>query len=60
MSNRVARVTSLNVGGVRHVDWQGRDITTGIWKQPVETRLALRGVNFEVTTRPIAPSTELR
>jgi MOSC domain-containing protein YiiM len=42
----VPRVASLNVGGIRHVQWQGRDVTTGIWKQPVEGRIALAGVNF--------------
>ncbi len=41
-----ARILSVNVGGIRHVDWQGRHVTTGIWKQPVEGRVALRGVNF--------------
>ncbi|MEO8333959.1 MAG: MOSC domain-containing protein [bacterium] len=40
------RVVSLNVGAIREVEWQGRVITTGIWKYPVSTRLALRGVNF--------------
>jgi MOSC domain-containing protein YiiM len=42
----VPRVGSLNVGGVRHVQWQGRDVTTGIWKHSVEGRVALAGVNF--------------
>ncbi len=41
-----ARVISLNVGGARHLDWQGRHVTTGIWKSPVAGRIALRGVNF--------------
>ena len=36
----------MNVGGVRHVEWQGRDVTTGIWKRAVEGRVALKGVNF--------------
>ena len=36
----------MNVGGVRHVEWQGRDVTTGIWKHAVEGRVALKGVNF--------------
>lgn len=39
-------VISVNVGAVRHVQWQGRDVTTGIWKEPVEGRVALAGVNF--------------
>ena len=40
------RVVSLNVGAVRHVEWQGREVSTGIWKSPVDGRLDLRGVNF--------------
>lgn len=40
------RVVSLNVGAVREIEWQGRLVTTGIWKYPVAGRLALRGVNF--------------
>ncbi|MDQ2667801.1 MAG: MOSC domain-containing protein [Gemmatimonadota bacterium] len=41
-----AHVVSLNVGGIRHVEWQGRDVTTGIWKTPVVGRVTLKGVNF--------------
>ena len=37
---------SLNIGGIQHVEWRGRDVTTGIWKHPVEGRVALAGVNF--------------
>ena len=40
------RILSVNVGGIRQVDWQGRHVTTGIWKHPVDGRVALRGVNF--------------
>lgn len=47
MPDGPARVVSLNVGGVRHVEWRGHDVTTGIWKHPVPGRVALRGVNFE-------------
>ena len=52
MSNEVSnppptpRVLSLNVGGIREVEWRGRLVTTGIWKQPVAGRLSLKGVNF--------------
>ncbi|CAN5460592.1 MOSC domain-containing protein [soil metagenome] len=42
-----ARIASLNVGGIRQVSWQGRNVTTGIWKNPVHGRVALKGVNFE-------------
>jgi MOSC domain-containing protein YiiM len=40
------RVLSVNVGAVREVRWRGRRVTTGIWKSPVEGRVALRGVNL--------------
>ena len=40
------RVVSLNVGEVREIEWQGRLVTTAIWKYPVAGRIALRGVNF--------------
>ena len=42
----VPRVLSVNVGAVREVRWRGRRVTTGIWKSPVEGRVALRGVNL--------------
>lgn len=41
-----ARVLSMNVGGIREVEWHGRVVTTGIWKQPVLGRIELKGVNF--------------
>lgn len=41
-----ARVVSVNVGGIRNVEWHGRIVSTGIWKQPTNARVALRGVNF--------------
>ncbi len=40
------RIVSVNVGLVRELEWRGRQVTTGIWKKPVEGRIALRGVNF--------------
>ncbi len=42
-----ARVLSVNVGAIRRVEWRGAEVTTAIWKTPVEGRVALRGVNFE-------------
>jgi MOSC domain-containing protein YiiM len=39
-------VRSVNVGGVRTVEWRRRLVTTGIWKSPVDGRVALRGVNL--------------
>lgn len=40
------RVLSVNVGGIKTVLAGGEQVTTGIWKSPVEGRVALRGVNF--------------
>lgn len=39
------RVLSVNVGGARTIRWLGKTITTGIWKSPVEGRVAVVGVN---------------
>src|SRR3954453_3306746 len=40
------RVLSVNVGAVRVIRWHGEEVTTGIWKAPVQGRIALRGGNF--------------
>jgi MOSC domain-containing protein YiiM len=37
---------SVNVGGVQAVQTKKREVMTGIWKHPVEGRLAVRGVNI--------------
>jgi MOSC domain-containing protein YiiM len=41
------RVVSVNVGQVRTVEYDGGVVTTGIWKEPVDDRLYVRGVNLE-------------
>ena len=41
------RVVSVNVGLPRSVRWKGRDVTTGIFKQPVEGRIPLRRLNLD-------------
>lgn len=46
MQVKTPRVISVNVGGIREIEWHGRRVTTGIWKHPVDGRVALRGVNF--------------
>jgi MOSC domain-containing protein YiiM len=43
----VMRVVSLNVGLPRTVRWKGRDVTTGIFKEPVEDRVPLRRLNLD-------------
>jgi MOSC domain-containing protein YiiM len=41
------RVVSVNVGARRTVEWHGRAVETGIWKTPVDGRVAVRGVNLD-------------
>jgi MOSC domain-containing protein YiiM len=43
----VMRVVSVNVGLPRTVRWKGRDVTTGIFKEPVEGRVPLRRLNLD-------------
>jgi MOSC domain-containing protein YiiM len=43
----VVRVVSVNVGLPRTVRWKGRDVTTGIFKEPVEDRVSLRRLNLD-------------
>jgi MOSC domain-containing protein YiiM len=41
------RVVSVNVGLPRTVRWKARDVTTGIFKEPVEGRVPLRRLNLD-------------
>src|SRR5215813_7326264 len=41
------RVVSVNCGLPREVQWHGRTVTTGIYKQPVVGRVALRKFNLD-------------
>lgn len=43
----VLQVRSVNVGSPRAVDWKGRTVMTGIFKDPVEGRVAVRRLNLE-------------
>ena len=40
------KVVSLNVGLPRDVLWHGRNVTTGIYKEPIKGRVALRTLNL--------------
>ena len=40
-------VLSVNVAEIREIPRAGRMVKTGIWKLPVEGRVAVRGVNVE-------------
>ncbi len=41
------KVVSVNVGLPREVVWQGKTVTTGIFKQPVQGRVMLRSLNLD-------------
>lgn len=43
----IGQVASVNVGAVRSIEHRGRVRSTGIWKEPVAGRVAVRGVNLE-------------
>ena len=46
MATPVGKVLSVNVGGVREFDYNGRPAKSAIWKSPVFGRIAARGVNL--------------
>lgn len=41
------RIVSLNVGMPREVEWHGQAVKTGIFKEPVAGRVALRKLNLD-------------
>jgi len=41
------KLVSLNIGLPREVVWRGINVTTGIFKQPVEGRVTLRKLNLD-------------
>ena len=41
------KVISVNTGLPQDVTWHGRSVTTGIFKEPVHTRVALRKLNLD-------------
>jgi len=43
----VGRLVSVNVGVPRVVEWFGRAVESGIWKEPVPGRVSVRGVNLD-------------
>jgi ferredoxin-NADP reductase/MOSC domain-containing protein YiiM len=42
-----ARLLSVNVGIPRDIEWKGRKVHTGIWKDPVRGRCRVRRLNLE-------------
>ena len=49
--NSVAKVLSVNVGGVREFEYNGRPAKSAIWKSPVSGRIRVRGVNIDGDTQ---------
>src|SRR6202162_6202619 len=41
------KIVSVNIGLPREVMWRGLQVTTGIFKEPVERRVALRKLNLD-------------
>ena len=41
------RLVSVNTGLPREVQWHGRIVTTGIFKQPIENHVAVRNLNLD-------------
>ncbi|MFY9988761.1 MAG: MOSC and FAD-binding oxidoreductase domain-containing protein [Chthoniobacterales bacterium] len=41
------RLTSVNVGLPREITWRGKTIRTGIWKNPVVSRVIVRKLNID-------------
>jgi MOSC domain-containing protein YiiM len=46
MTTTRGRVLSVNVGGVREFEYNGRPARSAIWKSPVAGRVAARGINL--------------
>ena len=42
-----ARLISVNVGLPRDIEWRGRTVHTGIWKEPVPGRCRVRRLNLD-------------
>jgi ferredoxin-NADP reductase/MOSC domain-containing protein YiiM/ferredoxin len=43
----IGRLLSVNVGMPRDVEWEGRIVHTGIWKDPVDGRRMVRRLNID-------------
>src|SRR2546430_17707394 len=46
MATPAGKVLSVNVGGVRAFDYNGRPARSAIWKSPAVGRITARGVNL--------------
>src|SRR5258705_2542004 len=43
----MARLLSVNVGLPRDIEWKGRTVHTGIWKEPVRGRCRVGRLNLD-------------
>src|SRR5690242_19578468 len=43
----MARLVSVNVGLPRDIEWNGRTVHTGIWKDPVRGRCRINRLNLD-------------
>jgi MOSC domain-containing protein YiiM len=43
----MARLLSVNVGLPRDIEWKGRTVHTGIWKNPVRSRCRVDRLNLD-------------
>src|SRR4029078_9385072 len=43
----LGRLLSVNVGLPRNIEWKGRTVYTGIWKDPVAGRCPVRRLNLD-------------
>ena len=57
----MARLLSVNVGLPRDIEWRGRTVHTGIWKDPVGGRCSRRQVEASTeTVRVTSPDTAVQ
>lgn len=49
----MARLLSVNVGLPRDIEWKGRTVHTGIWKDPVRGRCRVGRLNVEDSMFPV-------
>ncbi len=47
VTSPASRILSVNVGMPRDVEWEGRTVHTGIWKDPVAGRRMVRRLNVD-------------
>ena len=47
VSPPVGRLLSVNVGGPREVEWEGKTVRTAIWKEPVDGPRMVRRINID-------------